>query len=245
MTPNDRCLAWSAASLAASAAFLIASPALGQNILFDFSNAPPFTSLPISLTMGGVTAQFTATGQGFSIQQASAMGFTPVGFSNLCIYPNSVFPADVNISFSKTITNFSILTAVQDLSCDNGATMKVTAYLNGTQVGFATAQAPPDFTWPSMTLAYASAGGFNSVNVHYYLPPPGCGDWGPIFMADNMNITPAPAPAGDLNGDYHVNAADLAILLGAWGTNNAASDLNHDGTVNASDLAVLLGAWTG
>jgi len=83
------------------------------------------------------------------------------------------------------------------------------------------------------------------VNVHYFLPPPGCGDWGPIFMADIMNVTPSPATPGDLNGDSHVNGADLAILLGAWGTNNAAADLNHDTIVNAADLAILLGDWTG
>ena len=46
---------------------------------------------------------------------------------------------------------------------------------------------------------------------------------------------------GDLNFDSVVNAADLAVLLGAWGT--ATWDLNGDGTVNAADLAILLGAW--
>jgi hypothetical protein len=48
----------------------------------------------------------------------------------------------------------------------------------------------------------------------------------------------------DLNGDGVVNAQDLAILLGAWGTNNAAADINDDGTVNAQDLARLLSAWS-
>lgn len=47
----------------------------------------------------------------------------------------------------------------------------------------------------------------------------------------------------DINGDGAVNAADLATLLGAWGTDDCASDLNGDETVNALDLAVLLGAW--
>ena len=47
----------------------------------------------------------------------------------------------------------------------------------------------------------------------------------------------------DLNGDGGVDAADLAILLGAWGSDDASSDLNGDGTVDAADLAELLGAW--
>jgi hypothetical protein len=46
----------------------------------------------------------------------------------------------------------------------------------------------------------------------------------------------------DLDGNGVVNAADLAILLGAW--NTAGADLNGDGTTDALDLAVLLGAWT-
>ena len=53
-----------------------------------------------------------------------------------------------------------------------------------------------------------------------------------------------PAPLlGDLNGDDVVDAADLAILLGAWGGSGAA-DLDASGTVDAADLALLLGAWT-
>ncbi len=49
-------------------------------------------------------------------------------------------------------------------------------------------------------------------------------------------------PSPDLNGDGAVNAADLAILLGAWGTTGA--DLDGTGTTDAADLAALLGAWT-
>ena len=52
-----------------------------------------------------------------------------------------------------------------------------------------------------------------------------------------------PEPAADLDGDGRVNAADLAILLGAWGT-DGAGDLDGDGAVCAADLALLLGAWS-
>lgn len=47
----------------------------------------------------------------------------------------------------------------------------------------------------------------------------------------------------DLNNDGFVNAQDLAILLGAWGTSNALADINADGIVNAQDLARVLSAW--
>jgi len=53
---------------------------------------------------------------------------------------------------------------------------------------------------------------------------------------------PSGNPA-DLNGDGVVNAADLAILLGNWGT-NGQGDIDGDGSVGAPDLAILLGAWT-
>jgi hypothetical protein len=57
-----------------------------------------------------------------------------------------------------------------------------------------------------------------------------------------------PILAADLNGDGAVNAADLALLLGQWGTAGSAGsgngDLDGDGLVGGADLAALLGAWT-
>ena len=46
----------------------------------------------------------------------------------------------------------------------------------------------------------------------------------------------------DLDGSGAVDASDLAVLLGAWGTAGPA-DLDGSGQVDAPDLAVLLGAW--
>jgi hypothetical protein len=40
-----------------------------------------------------------------------------------------------------------------------------------------------------------------------------------------------------------VNAADLATLLGAWGT-SGPGDLNGDGIVGSADLTALLAAWS-
>jgi hypothetical protein len=47
----------------------------------------------------------------------------------------------------------------------------------------------------------------------------------------------------DLSGDGTVDATDIGLLLGAWGTTDAGSDLDGNGEVDASDLAMLLGAW--
>lgn len=54
--------------------------------------------------------------------------------------------------------------------------------------------------------------------------------------------TPSLCPA-DLNGDGFVGAADLASLLGAWGSGPGPADIDGTGNVGASDLAALLGAW--
>ncbi|MFM1822359.1 MAG: hypothetical protein RI967_625 [Planctomycetota bacterium] len=52
-----------------------------------------------------------------------------------------------------------------------------------------------------------------------------------------------PCPA-DLDANGSVEAADLAVLLGAWGSADApAADLNGDALVDAADLAALLAAW--
>lgn len=78
-------------------------------------------------------------------------------------------------------------------------------------------------------------------------------DLGPPFGVQTVTITrieaighvmvdPIACPA-DLNGDGVVNAGDLALLLGAWGSASSTADLNLDATVNAGDLALLLGAW--
>ncbi|MBX3354365.1 MAG: hypothetical protein KF724_01550 [Phycisphaeraceae bacterium] len=53
-----------------------------------------------------------------------------------------------------------------------------------------------------------------------------------------------PIGAADLNGDGHVDGADLALLLGSWGPClECPADLNGDGLVGGEDIALLLGEW--
>ena len=63
----------------------------------------------------------------------------------------------------------------------------------------------------------------------------------PVDM-DHAELAVVVGNPADLNGDGSVNAQDLAILLGAWGT-AGPGDLDASGQVNAADLAILLGAW--
>jgi hypothetical protein len=171
---------------------VLVSPLSSQAILFDFDNAPLQTSLPIYQTAGGITAHLSATGQGYSIQNVTVMGFTPPGFAGRIIYPNSIFLADLLVHFDQVLTDFSIMYACQELGCDDAATMRVTAYMNGSYVGANTRTATFPGTWPVDTLRCSFPQGFDSVVVHYYLRPPTCQDYGTIFIADNMRVTPVP-----------------------------------------------------
>jgi hypothetical protein len=180
-----------------------AIPASAQAVLFNFDNAPIHSSLPIDLTVGGVTAHFSSTGQGFSIQEANALGFTPAGFAGNIIYPNSINLADLHVRFDPALIDFSIMYACQELGCDDAATMRVTAYMSGSLVGTNTKTASNPGTWPVDTLRCSFSQGFDSVVVHYDSRPPTCQDYGTIFVADNMEVTPAsavsvPEPAGEL-----------------------------------------------
>ena len=56
-------------------------------------------------------------------------------------------------------------------------------------------------------------------------------------------VAPDEGVPGDLNGDGQVDGADLANLLGTWGTDGPA-DFNGDGIIDGADLAYLLGFWT-
>lgn len=56
--------------------------------------------------------------------------------------------------------------------------------------------------------------------------------------------TKNPPKEGDINGDYLVNSADLAILLSTWGsTTDLRADINNDGRVSSADLAKLISRW--
>jgi len=48
---------------------------------------------------------------------------------------------------------------------------------------------------------------------------------------------------GDINCYGGVNAADLGVLLSAWGSDNPACDLDGDGNVGGSDIGILMSQW--
>lgn len=205
-----------------AATFVLAAPVSAQSVLFDFNDAPLHSPLPIDLTVGGITAHFSATGQGFSIQDMSAP-VAPVGFSGRFIYPSSVFPADLLVAFDRPITDFSILYAPDELACDDSATMRVTATLNGSFVGTNTKTTSHPGTYPVDTLACSFPQGFDAVVVHYDSHPPTCQDYGVIFLCDDMRVTAAVPPISSFCfGDGSVAACPCSNGAAGNGCGNSA-----------------------
>jgi hypothetical protein len=167
--------------------------AQSQSITFDFDNAPQHAPLPLDLTAGGITGHFSSGSPfyNYSIQSADVLGFTPPGFSGLCIFPSTVFQSDLLVSFDTPLTSASILYAPEEYGTDSSCTMRMTAYLGTTYIGTNTYQIPNPGTWPSGTLSFSSTSPFDNIVIHYDAPPPTGGDYGPIFMADNLVVTPS------------------------------------------------------
>lgn len=74
------------------------------------------------------------------------------------------------------------------------------------------------------------------------------------FTISSVPVPPGPICRGaDLNssgvGDGRINAQDVSILIGFWGshtfTSNPCVDIRRDGVVDLRDLSVLLFNWTG
>lgn len=80
---------------------------------------------------------------------------------------------------------------------------------------------------------------YNGLTVFYWTIQDGPVE--PVGMIFESITIRLPA---DLDGDGAVAAADLAILLGAWGPcAGCEADLNGDGSVDGNDLGLLLAAW--
>lgn len=79
--------------------------------------------------------------------------------------------------------------------------------------------------------------------IEHGLPWQGAGTTCVDADGDGYSDQCPPAGREDLNRDGFVDALDLSMLLGAWGTGDALADINADGTVDAADVAALLSAW--
>ncbi len=62
------------------------------------------------------------------------------------------------------------------------------------------------------------------------------------LIETQLEFIPLPKP-GDVTGDGVVDEADLARVLGSYGTSASGADLNDDGIVNRADVAIVLANW--
>jgi len=100
---------------------------------------------------------------------------------------------------------------------------------------------------PVTQIALIGSTGFNGNGGNTGLNPSGTlvlrvTDANTMNAIARINLGPdeEQCPA-DLNADGVVDAADLSILLGGWGT--PIGDIDGNGTTDANDLATLLAAW--
>ena len=235
-----RCLK-SQTVLVLSVLSLVASQAAAQGLLFDFDSAPIHTPLPIDLTVGDVTAFFSGTGQGFSIQDVNTPGVTPDGFSGNCIYPNASLPADLLVNFSPAVQGVSTLYAPAEFGCGTSATMRITGFRNSVLVATSTSTAPTPGTFPTGVLTLSHPQGFDSVVIHYDSAPANCEDWSPVFTVDNMTVTPFPALSIDNDVSVfegNTGTTTLGFTVTLWPASAQTVTVNYataDGTATTAD----------
>ncbi len=237
-------------ALTAASGLWTANAARAQSVvLFDFDNAPVYSPFPIDVAAGGIIAHLSGTGAGYSIQSTTTAPVVPVGFSGHFIYPSSVFGADLVVSFSHPLLGFSILYATQELACDDSATVRVTAYMNNSLVGTATANSTPlcTCTYTANTLAITTTQPFNNVVVHYDQRPPTCQDYGVILLADNMSVTLAPAACyancDDSTAAPILNVLDFSCFLNRFAAGETYANCDHSTTspvLNVLDFSCFL-----
>ncbi len=116
-----------------------------------------------------------------------------------------------------------------------------------------------DVAGVTLTLATLDAMASAGTAVTYTLVPNGTGlraidrDGDGYFDGDERANCSDPADptstpdsgcrADVANNDGQINAADLAVVLGAWGSDDSVANIDCTGVVDAADLAALLASW--
>jgi hypothetical protein len=190
---------------------LLATPACGELILFDFDTGAPglYPGKPTTFdqTVGGVTAEFSSPDQfpgqtAFAAQYDNNPNVHLALFSGYYLY-DARFDGDrLQIRFSAPLDSIALDFCTTDLrhNVEVPSDLQLTAYLDSTAtpaVGSATKHAtfPPETsseTWPQDTLSFDSGGvPFNLVELVVLPQPNGSLD----FFVDNISVNVIPEPA--------------------------------------------------
>jgi hypothetical protein len=192
-------------------------------------------------------------------QVCSAMGMMFVDICGIIVNPNEPvlavpFGEPIPISFSiansgevPAGTNVPIM--FKAFPSDMVSSNEVVS-LNGLPPGtryIGNLVAPPvgSTTTLELSAAFITPDSFRWYDVILEADLDGDGQFQPLTSVGLRQTEASVLCPSDLNADGTVDAADLAILLGGWGTGGTVADINGDGLVDGSDLAQLLGAWGG
>ncbi|MEE2896706.1 MAG: dockerin type I repeat-containing protein [Planctomycetota bacterium] len=175
-----------------------------------------------------LNANVTVTNFNLGIAETLSGNIGPDGsvtFSDALFNPSFGFNANIGGAISETISGDFNDVAAQTFGCRVDAAKGIVFIDN-----FAIDQIVYDIDPASLPT------GVNSVRIIADVNLGGVSMTG-AYVPDSV--------FGDLNGDGQVNAADLGLLVAAWGPcKGCAADLNGDGQVNAADLGLLVAAWT-
>jgi hypothetical protein len=222
-------------SAACSSTFSLSGAASGGSGSVSLACATPNNTVTGAQTVGTVT--FTVIGGGSSVITFAATsaiilaanqtntwdGVTAGGTYTLATPPTTSITSPAGSAYVHG-TALSVTANANDVI---GVT-KTELYVDGSQV--ATDTASP-FTFTLNTIPYKD-GNHALTSI--------------AFDAAGLSTTSTAVTVlfnnGDVNGDVHVNLADLAILASNWsktGMTYAQGDLSGDGKVNISDLSIL------
>jgi hypothetical protein len=170
-----------------------------QDIQFDFDTGSPSLgvgqSVPLTQTVGGLTASFSAPFLAFSVQTEASAGLTLSQFFGKFIYPNNQNRNTLQVQFSQPVSAITLNFATYEFHDPGGtpSNIQLTAYLTSTAlppVGSTTtfgAVIPGD-TFPQGTLSF-SAGGQPFDIIQVVVPPQAGGTT--TFAIDTMTVTTA------------------------------------------------------
>ena len=162
-------------------------------------------------------------------------------------YLSNGAPADgwaVTVSFDLPVFAAGFMTAdIFDAFGDNGVTIEAFDGIDGSGSLLGSAlSAPYNFELNSKYFVGLGDDEGRIRSIRVSTPSALYGDSQYVDAIIYATVVTATACPGDLDGDGAVGGADLAIMLGGWGS-SGTTDLDGSGSTDGGDLAILLGAW--
>jgi hypothetical protein len=219
---------------AVAAGCLGLAPSVRATVLFDLENGSPGMGLPITQTVGGITASFSSpSGSAFFLGSQSTTFWTLRQFSGNYLIPSNQNRNHLQIAFSAPVTSITLSFATIEYQ-DNAETpdlVLLTANSGAATIGTASSRgAYLGDTFPMGSLTFTSAGPtFDNVDIYVPFNGNGCTD----FLSDNFIVQEvAAATAGSVPDGWSVPGAQFRVEKGVGG----AIDLYWSPSCMPSDI---------